>query len=133
MRRKVNQMNLMNLKGIEKARKKKADNFKRKLRNHQKFMLEIEAIIASLAPTYFSSTPSLRGGKILEIDPLTLSMSFEVNGLKGVKIFTATEIANPNMWQETEDIIAKVKKEENYDQYVFEVGRINQERSNIIE
>jgi len=123
----------MDLEEIKMERKKKAESFERKLKNHQKFIKNVEDTIVSLAPMYFSSTPSLHGGKIVEIDPLNLTMTFKVDGLEGVKIFTATEIANSNMWQETEDIIAKVKKEENYDQYVFEVGRINQERSNTIE
>lgn len=123
----------MDLEEVKKARKKKTDSFKRKLKNHQKFFQEVETIITSLAPIYFSSTPSLRGGKIITIDPLKLTMTFKVDGLRGVKTFTPTEIANPDMWKETEDIIAQVKKEENYDQYTYVVGRVNQQRSQIIE
>jgi signal recognition particle subunit SEC65 len=123
----------MDLNEVKRARKKKTSSFKRKLKNHQKFIQEVENTITSLAPIYFSSTPSLHGGKIIAIDPLMLTMTFEVNGQKGVKIFTVTEVANPGMWQENEDIIAKVKKEENYDQYVKEIGRINQQRSQLVE
>jgi hypothetical protein len=115
----------------EDIRQKKKIDFEKQLQVVKDFCNKTESTIYEIAQDYFEIN-GIKDATVLSINTIGLVADYivgdEQTGRSGKIVFRPYEVANPDVFKENAETVRRIKEEENYDQQIKNVAKVDLNR-----